>query len=371
MTSRARTNSSEISPSDQKKKRVSYVHPRYASTSDEVPQITEYDGTALLRYKAFFTKNGTVLENRFVWIQTAVMVAMSAVLCVFVLFFSVFGKSAETLDLSNLESMTKYMSSLTGFILGLFVSLALGRWWSMRTDCLGELWGAITDVSYTLALAFPESSDPSYLEMRSRAIRYGLASHALVFKTAQQDDENLNDLIESRLLTETEVEMLKGESNKPESVWVWMHCMFLKVAATPTLSANMKDALGSLSSAIGRARKALLKTASYTNTPLPLTYVHILALTVKLNFLMLVIQAGIETGIAILTGNLMLFISNTFLLLVIPVIYQGLLEIQSEIRNPFGNDRLDFPQKLFELQIQEQCNNYFHSSSSAPLDFFN
>jgi hypothetical protein len=90
-------------------------------------QIIGYSTDAVTTL-ACFRLSGTVLASRFIWIQSILLAILS--LCIFAI-----GVSTEIffhVSMSKFTSMLSFLNGLCTFLLSLFVSLTLARWWSLR-----------------------------------------------------------------------------------------------------------------------------------------------------------------------------------------------------------------------------------------------
>merc|ERR1719171_87170 len=52
----------------------------------------------------------------------------------------------ESVDPQGVEDLAKYMNAFVPFVLGLYISLTLTRWWSLRVQALGALLEACANV---------------------------------------------------------------------------------------------------------------------------------------------------------------------------------------------------------------------------------
>ena len=62
-------------------------------------------------------------------------------------------------------------------------------------------------------------------------LRYGLLSHALLYKQARGEDEQLDDLVAAGVLTPTEQAALQPLPSKPLVVWAWLSHFWARALA--------------------------------------------------------------------------------------------------------------------------------------------
>jgi hypothetical protein len=68
---------------------------------------------------------------------------------------------------------------------GPYVGLAVSRWWAVRKDGVGALWGAVDDLAVWSACFFNSGTLADH-SARALVLRYGLLSHALLYKQARR-----------------------------------------------------------------------------------------------------------------------------------------------------------------------------------------
>ena len=70
----------------------------------------------------------------------------------------------------------------------------------MRKDCIGGLWGSVDDLA-SWSAAWHSSNSTADRAARDLVMRLGLCSHALLYKQARSEDDDLSDLLRAGLLT--------------------------------------------------------------------------------------------------------------------------------------------------------------------------
>lgn len=210
------------------------------------------------------------------------------------------------------------------FLIGLCVSATLARWWTLRDNCIGGLWGCTDDLCLHSGSIFsglkPESRKHD-LEFKARLLRLGLASFALLFMQARaeldaphsrvtvedaSDDNNevnggsmahgaspkdMEELVKRGLLTGSEARLLSNHHSEPQVIWCWINQMFHTAAEEGRLGDHQ---LWYLSSRCAEARGTIGRTFAYLDTQLPMAYVHLLALMVKVALLMMAFSTGLS-----------------------------------------------------------------------------
>lgn len=92
-----------------------------------------------------------------------------------------------SLDYAVVYNFYSPFTKLLTYILGLYVSLGLSRWWAIRTY-LSTFWGAYENLVMLVGTYIKDDSEENR-KVRDTVVRYGLLSHALIYRAAQQKDE--------------------------------------------------------------------------------------------------------------------------------------------------------------------------------------
>ena len=62
--------------------------------------------------------------------------------------------------------------------------------------------------------------------------------------------------------------------------------------------------------------------------------------------------------VALNESDFMALIMESIILWVVPVIYQGLIDLTEKISNPFSGDEIDFPGEMYQKALLGQCNEF-------------
>ena len=263
----------------------------------------------------------------------------------------------------------------------------------MRNACVGVLWDSIDRLSLWAA-AWWSGGTAADTAARALVLRYGLLSHALLFKEARGQlrqspnvaDAGLSDLVALRLLKIPEAEQLAPLPSKAHVVWAWQ-AAFWACAMTPSSSKGCKKAGETAPSsrltsiphaahlvplameACARARDAISIGMTYVNTQQPFAYVHMLAFSVWIATTINALLAGLK--MAYLDPKLVsgcfefpqlaswpLIFSCVARVILLPLMYDGLLGLAITLENPFQSSSAAscFPSELFEHEIHSECS---------------
>jgi len=261
----------------------------------------------------------------------------------------------------ELDKLSGYMNLFVSFMMSLFLRKTIERWWDIREQCIGSLMKSILNLCQ-LASVYLHKRDT---EMKFLILRYGLLSHALMYKYAQNTDDDLHDILDLNLITTHEMLLLKDEPRKTQMVWVWIMQIFKKLLWEDEkipfhLSKNIHDECF-------RGKEAIRKTFCYLETQFPLPYVHLLALGVHMFHIVLSVVSGINLSFAINYGNRDEVVFNIIKIIIFGVIFQGTLSIARKLQNPLGDHDIDFNRLAYHVSLVKTAEGMFIAGDERPF----
>lgn len=318
------------------------------------PKILDYDLKRLVTIGGVMTclTRGTILR-----VDDGVLRHMSGLTLLFISVAIIMWASLEDLkdvDTKSLENLADYMNGFCPFVLGLYVSLALTRWWALRVQALGSVFDAVANVSLIVSCVLP---NPEHAEVRDLVVKWGMASIFLLVKAAR-DDLNLADLVDKGILSAGEVEKLQGISPDGQAMVMWAWIMRLSQETFEAARGPRPHApkLMMVFNQCIAARNGIQTIHTYLKTQLPFAYVHLLTLLVNVNNLVVSVKCGAVFIVAMATNDVQTMGYQFMMLLLVPVLYHGLLSISYVIQDPFGEDVLDFPIAAFVEYVAQCCD---------------
>ena len=265
-----------------------------------------------------------------------------------------------------LKSLNDCITSGLFFILGPYVALSVSRWWTVRREGVGGLWGATDDLSM-YACAWFHRKTIADRAARALIVRYGLLSLALLFKQARGEEDQLDDLVTSGLLLEREAAALQPLSSKPLVVWAWMsrfwsQALAGELATTPIVHAPQLAPI--VMRRIADARGACGTALAFIDTQQPFPYVHLLAIMTDLALAVNAATCGLQAGRDLNDSDTqyhevpLLLLTAWLRVAVVVVIFNGLLAVGSELDNPLGDDPADLPALAFQVWMKKECESF-------------
>lgn len=327
---------------------------------------TTYEVNNLATFRVFFQHSGTVLQNPVLWKETI------STFCIYVALVWVFGYwrwegfTAFVGKESTIRAFLSMFSNLIGLLLSFYTALNIGRWWSMRL-AVQDLWNGATKLS--VLLAHGVTSDK---ELLHSVQRYARGSLFLIFAASQKVKDPASAMVRRGLLTEDEAVQLNNLSDKgifPQASvpWAWLANA---VSALHKQGLTMGPPhLCSLLAAVEQGRAGINTIQTYIETPVPMSYLHILGLMVKTHNLFI---AGLYGLICVMhlggdRGTNEVAIGRTvFRAFFMPFLYNALLIINVDLSNPFDGDVGDLSFRTFDRNIEAEALTMIAASEYRP-----
>mmetsp|Transcript_50243 Transcript_50243/g.135222 ORF Transcript_50243/g.135222 Transcript_50243/m.135222 type:complete len:409 (+) Transcript_50243:2-1228(+) len=357
-----------------------------AKGAHEESQIVTYDQHSIsdMRVLVWPWVAGSIFRRRKIWWQIAAYLALVVLLTFSLLMIM---EKPYVIDYQTASALSAYFNVFLPFLFGIYLNNVFTRWWTMRTLGIGDLNNSVNNLCVIVAshLRGPEGVWP-----RRLLVRYGLLSLELIYRAARNTDGDLSDLVSSGSLSQSEEKSLVDLPGpvKGQAVWAWVQMLMddqFRMQRIPR-ELNMP-----VQNEIIKGRTAVKTIFTHLNTPMPFAYVHLMACLVHVNLLLLVLQAGMVCTQAI--GKILLLKSKTetkehleavgvhedgaagmhlfaqvLLVVMVPMLYLGFLELAYEITDPFGTDHNDFPRAMIHNTMQDECEGIFKAAEAPPAE---
>jgi len=329
-------------------------------------KIWRYDMRLLVRYSACATMfaKGTVftMDGNTVRATLFMLLLLALVTAATVAIHAGDFEELRELDTSPLQALTDQVSAFVPFVLALFVSLALSRWWALRVVALGRVFDSLAN---TCMMVSCELRTSRWKQLRLSIVKYGMASVELLVQAAREHND-LDELVNLDLITESEAEFLREYEllwQRPMVMWAWMMHMVIDAmdhnkTPVPSRTAVIQQCL--------KARDGMANINMYLDTQLPFAYVHLITLLVNVQNLLMSLKSGLTFAVAMATGNSFVMIQQVLTTVIIVVIYQALLTISYMIMDPFGDDVLDFPIGAYKVYVASSVDAMMGAGRGCP-----
>lgn len=314
-------------------------------------KVVRYKEAKLLREGFLYLWQGTIFESKFLWQQVGFMFLVASIVAGFT--WLVADRRHLSLETAqSLSTISETMSTILAFVLGLYLQKTVDIWWELRHGTLQKLMNIVDNMCMRMSIYFPGSGSNDVMA-RKTILRYGLLSIALLFKEAREIDawteeereslgvDDLSDLVVDGMLTNSEKELLEDCGGKSQMVWVWISSLFTKWC----LDGRLPDPLNNQETMLKyceEARNAIGTILAQLNMQFPLSYTHTVVLMTKMMLFAVAVESGFSAGVAISIGKYEHLAPPITFLIVLPLIYQGLIDIKEHISNPFRDDSTDY-----------------------------
>lgn len=175
------------------------------------------------------------------------------------------------------SDLVKNVTKVTPFILGLYVSLSVSRWWALRTSALGQILDSTSNINMLITILAPaDQHQPS----RDMVFRWTFAGVHLVVKAARNID-TIDDLVADGYLSKAEAGTIAQVPpfQRAMVAWAWVGRAVREAQQRGVITGPF---LGQMTQQVLKARDGIENIKTYLDTQLPFAYVHLITLMVSL-----------------------------------------------------------------------------------------
>lgn len=269
---------------------------------------------------------------------------------------------------SKMRQFAIIMTGLAAFLLSFYTSIIVARWWAMRTGGVGGIKAATVDLELLLYQSVTQEKD-----VIEAVRRYGRTSLYLIFmwrRDELKDNDHLKRALVARgLLTEAEAEQLL-KWNKHclhETIWAWQMSIVNRLYQEKKISSDQLYALLLQKCLDGRQAVQLVHT--HLAVRVPMQYVHLLGLLVKMHNFVLATIMGLLFGAAIRNNQWILSVQLAARVFILPFLFNAILLINCDLADPFDGSEADFPGDVYQNAIGKDCEGMIGATQNAPDKF--
>lgn len=275
-----------------------------------------------------------------------------------------------TKQMSPLFDLSTYLNAVVAFILGLFISLNLQRWWVLRASHLQACVKSTRNLVMSIGAILPSTQ---YATVREQMCRHALLSFRLLFMCARGPvtEKDLRELVAVGLLQNEEIQMLQeeitarraspcfGGTKGAEGIYdfdiadiplIWnarqVQALFKAGCFAPPCMSLLHGLSKEAQGGIDSIRMQL-------NSQLPFSYSHLIATLVQGAALLSAIRCGMLVALA---TSILSVVCQVFFCFCLAIVYLGLYSMVVVIADPFGVDVIDFPAEQIEHQLWKGCH---------------
>eukprot|EP00419_Tripos_fusus_P007253 CAMPEP_0172673176 /NCGR_PEP_ID=MMETSP1074-20121228/11991_1 /TAXON_ID=2916 /ORGANISM="Ceratium fusus, Strain PA161109" /LENGTH=409 /DNA_ID=CAMNT_0013490445 /DNA_START=72 /DNA_END=1301 /DNA_ORIENTATION=- len=331
------------------------------------PKILRYDLQKLVRFSAFsvLCAHGTIFgDDKTAIINVGMMLCISIISCLVIcLIYMNNFSDLKDFDLKAMDRLAHQINSFVPFCLGLYVSLSLQRWWTLRVAALGKVFDSFCNLAMLISC---ELHAKKWTDLRTQVLKYGFGSLTLLTQAAR-DKEDLQKLVDQGCLTALEARAVQKHVDlwqRPMILWVWIMRISMS-AMSHQKSPNPR--IGALLAECTKANDGINTINEYVDTQLPFAYVHLITFLVNMQNITLAINAGLKFATAIPGMHYLAMISQVAMVCSVCFLYQALLQITYLLVDPFGDDTLDFPIKAYGCYLASTIHALLEAHPQCPV----
>jgi predicted membrane chloride channel (bestrophin family) len=327
-----------------------------------------YETEDLVTLNVFLIIRGTIFTNKGLWLETGVMAILFWGTAAALFFYRPDHFNTFVGKETNLRAFIAMFSTLIGLLLSFYTALNLGRWWQMRV-AVKQVHEACKKI--IMFLAHGVTNDQELLE---KVQHYARCSLFLVFRLqAQAHQSPLEEALKEDFITQDEHDVLR-ELNphmtfvQCEALWAWIATIVSRLHEQGLLKGPPHYC--ALMHAVDAGREGITDIQTLLETPIPMGYVHLLCFMVKLHNVILTLLMAMLLAVKLLhdkegDGGVGVFRAS-FRAFFMPFLYNAILQLNSEVTNPFGEDYHDFQVEAFDIDLQASANILAKSATKLP-----
>jgi hypothetical protein len=362
--------------------------PHYKYTPDpstHKPYLTDYEPMKLSSFRIFFLARGTILQSP-VLVTEQLIITMIFLGCAIPVYIYFKEHTSTEVRLEKfisqqegkMRAFASIMTGLAAFLLTFYTSIAVGRWWTMRSDGIGALKAAVVDLHMLLQQCVTTNET-----VLSAVQRYGRASLLLIFLWRKKELDQLKAILGPKkydILTDEECDLLAEDhcgkgilSNempappRHETIWAWQTGIVTKLKEQGKITSDQLFIMLLQKCTDGRAAVQCIHT--HLAVKIPMQYVHLLGLLVKMHNLVLSIIMGLLFGAALRNGYIILCVQLFARTLILPFLFNAILLINCALCDPFDGEESDFPGEIYQASLGNDCNGISAMGKNLPLPF--
>lgn len=335
--------------------------------------IVDYEPAKLSTFRVFFSLQGTILNDPVLFVEQIIITTIffSCAFLTYYLFKYDLTENRHGKDVSmrrwistqegKMRAFAMIMTNLAAFLLSFYTSISVSRWWTMRTGGVGGIKAATVDLEWLLYQNVTQEE-----EVLSAVRRYGRASLLLIFLWRQNKLSNLKEELMTRdILYESECDQLtKWNHCLHETIWAWQGGIITMLQKEKKIKSDQLFVTLLQKCAEGRAAVQLVHT--HLAVRIPMQYVHVLGLLVKMHNLVLAIIMGLIFGVSLRESEIIICIQTFARTLILPFLFNAILLINAELSDPFNGSDADFPGSIYQAALDKDCKGFMSATQNVP-----
>jgi len=334
--------------------------------------LVDYTPLKFSTLRVFWCTKGTILKDPTLLVEQALttLLFLAFAAPVYIYFGSDLGANRHGavsvrvwLDTQEgkMRAFAMIMTMLAAFLLTIYTSMAVNRWWTIRAGGVGGIKAATVELEmyiYQLVTQEPEVLD---------AIRrYGRTSLMLIFLWRRGELCDMKEQMVSHglLLPHEADQLLTWDHCLHETIWAWQAGIVTMLYKEGKIKSDQIFNL--LLDRCSKGRAAVQLAHTHVAVRIPMQYVHLLGLLVKMHNSILAMIMGILFGAAIRNGETIICIQLFGRTLILPFLFNAILLINAELSDPFDGSESDFPGDAYQKTLDKDCQSIVMATNNMP-----
>lgn len=356
-------------------------HATFVKGSDEsvAVVIVDYEPLKLSTYRIFGVLGGTVLRDYVLLIEQALItcIFIAAAAPVYILFnrasvVAYIGGGGDSMrkwldsQETRMREFAMIMTGLASLLLSFYTAISVGRWWVVRTVGVGGIRAAAMELQMLVSQVVTQD-----VQVLEAIRRYAQTSLILVFLWRQGKVQpallRLELVQKHGLLDDQEVDMLLKGNTHPclhETIWSWQSAIICVLYQEGKIKSD--KLFRNLLEKCSDGRMAVQCIHTHLAVKIPMQYVHLLGLLVKMHNAILAFIMGALFGASVRSGEVILCVQLAMRAVILPLLFNAILLINAELSDPFDGHESDFPGGAYSDAIKKGGEGFVKAGQNMP-----
>jgi len=334
--------------------------------------ITDYEPLKFSSFRVFFAVKGTILQDPVLLMEQVLVtgIFIASAIPVYIWFnqkVDEVGRGDPSMrkwidgQETRMREFAMIMTILASLLLSFYTAMAVGRWWVIRTAGVGGIKAAAVEIEMLLSQSV--TSEPQVLDA---VRRYARTSLILVFLWRRKHMASMKEeLVAMGLLTESECnQLLKWNHVLHETIWAWQSAIICTLYREGKIKSDML--FRTLLERVSDGRKSVQVIHTHLAVKIPMQYVHLLGMLVKVHNLILAVIMGFLFGAAVRNQEIIICLQLAGRTLILPLLFNAILLINAELSDPFDGHPTDFPGNALSAGLEKDANSLVKAYHNMP-----
>jgi len=341
---------------------------------DGTDKVIDYEPLKLSSFSVMTLHTATIFENPVLLVEQffITLIFIACATPVYIMFnqkteFSENRHGSTTMNQwldtqeAKMRQFAMIMTTLAAFLLSFYTSICVGRWWTIRAQGVGGMKKAAVELELYVCQFVTKDE-----KILSAIRRYTRASLMLIALWRRNQVKHMKEELVSRdILTNEEADLLlKWNHCLHETIWSWQGAIIALLSKEGKIPSQ--PLLCFLLERVSEGRTAVQCIHTHLAVRVPLPYVHLLGMLVKMHNTILAIIMGILFGAAVRDGRTIICVQLFSRTLILPFLFNAILLINTELSDPFDGGVAGFPVSVYEKALDNDSKGMLKATEHEP-----